>query len=454
MSVQGADVEALDELARKIRREANELTRIGSGLSTAIEHVHWVGPDAERFRSDWKGTERAAIRRVSSSLDDLAASVRRQADDQRRASGGSGGGGPTDWGGPGTPPWAYCPLPGVGGPGGPGSLGYPWVTCEFPGGGGWITPIPGLPLPDSMPPDAAGPDLPTGPYPDFPTGPYGPGPNMQWPGLPTIPPPEEYRDGRAWVDVDPSTGTVNVGAEGRAGIGWGDEGAFDTSYVDGEGQWRLGADAEGETGMTLSPGGVDAHARGSAGIGAAADGSLTTEYGRVSGHGEIGAFAEGDAHASVSPTDVRVGAEGEARLGAFGDVSATSGIPGVAETTVDASGGAGVWAQGNADYHSGYDNGTVHRGGSLGFDVGAGIRGEVSQQQSYLGGLIETDVTIGGSAGAVAGAGAGGNVSASWDRVTIDGAALGKWGVGVDLEGSIAFSPSGIADRVFDNPFD
>lgn len=87
MAQLGADVEALDGLARRFRESADQLRSMTNQLSSQIHAAWWQGSDAERFRGDWDGTYRAQLEQVAARLEETSAAVTTQAQQQRDASG-------------------------------------------------------------------------------------------------------------------------------------------------------------------------------------------------------------------------------------------------------------------------------------------------------------------------------------------------------------------------------
>lgn len=102
MAQLGADVEALETLATDTRRQAQTLTRMRSGLDSAVSGATWRGADADRFRSSWRTEYGAEFGRVARLLGEVADQLARHARQQRQTSAATGGGaGP---GGPGVFP--------------------------------------------------------------------------------------------------------------------------------------------------------------------------------------------------------------------------------------------------------------------------------------------------------------------------------------------------------------
>lgn len=93
----GADVQELERLATAIGRVGQELATSHRSIDGALAGTAWTGPDASRFRTSWTN-DKGALRRLSSSLEELTRQLQRNAQEQVRASslqgmsGATGGG--------------------------------------------------------------------------------------------------------------------------------------------------------------------------------------------------------------------------------------------------------------------------------------------------------------------------------------------------------------------------
>lgn len=87
MAKLGADVEQLDNLARKFDQEAEQLNQAINQINSQVRSVWWEGRDADRFRSEWEGQYSAQLRKISQALKEVGQVVRRQAQQQRQTSG-------------------------------------------------------------------------------------------------------------------------------------------------------------------------------------------------------------------------------------------------------------------------------------------------------------------------------------------------------------------------------
>ncbi|GIG57806.1 hypothetical protein Lfu02_21780 [Longispora fulva] len=82
----GMDVSAVRSLATQLNSKADEIETISNALSTQLEHVQWVGHDAEGFRSEWQGTHRTQLHTVATALRDAATKATNNANQQEQAS--------------------------------------------------------------------------------------------------------------------------------------------------------------------------------------------------------------------------------------------------------------------------------------------------------------------------------------------------------------------------------
>lgn len=82
----GGDVPGMRQLASRMGSVASRLDAMRNRLNGQIESTVWRGPDADRFRDQWRSTYVTALRQMVADLQDAAASMRREADTQERVS--------------------------------------------------------------------------------------------------------------------------------------------------------------------------------------------------------------------------------------------------------------------------------------------------------------------------------------------------------------------------------
>jgi hypothetical protein len=82
----GIDTQQTRGSARQMDTNAEELGSMVSGISALLESTLWLGPGAQRFKSDWDGSMRPQMEQASDSLRANAAEMNRRADMQDAAS--------------------------------------------------------------------------------------------------------------------------------------------------------------------------------------------------------------------------------------------------------------------------------------------------------------------------------------------------------------------------------
>ncbi|MGH3677202.1 MAG: hypothetical protein ACRDU5_15965 [Mycobacterium sp.] len=87
MAYFGQDIEQVQMLANQLNARAGEVEKLIAQLSATVDSIEWQGPDAERFKADWKGQHAAQLRAVVSTLQTASQDARRNAQDQQMASG-------------------------------------------------------------------------------------------------------------------------------------------------------------------------------------------------------------------------------------------------------------------------------------------------------------------------------------------------------------------------------
>src|SRR2546421_3915023 len=61
MTVYGADVDALDALARQMLSAAEHLEATRVSVRSLLYNVQWIGEDGQAFRSEWDGPHSARL---------------------------------------------------------------------------------------------------------------------------------------------------------------------------------------------------------------------------------------------------------------------------------------------------------------------------------------------------------------------------------------------------------
>ncbi len=82
----GLDVEQIYHLARAFEHKAEEIEQTLSQLNSGLRETQWMGPDRDRFESEFSGTISPDLRNLERELRDTAARLREQARSQEQAS--------------------------------------------------------------------------------------------------------------------------------------------------------------------------------------------------------------------------------------------------------------------------------------------------------------------------------------------------------------------------------
>lgn len=85
-SFYGIDPEYSRDASRQMDSQAVQLKGAVDNMSALLEAVLWIGPAAERFKTDWDGSLRPELHNAADSLRDNAAELRRRADLQDEVS--------------------------------------------------------------------------------------------------------------------------------------------------------------------------------------------------------------------------------------------------------------------------------------------------------------------------------------------------------------------------------
>jgi hypothetical protein len=83
----GMDIQAVRSLSSQLAAKADEIDSIASMLTSQLNGVQWLGPDADMFRNDWQSTHRVQLNTVASALRDASMRATSNANQQEQASG-------------------------------------------------------------------------------------------------------------------------------------------------------------------------------------------------------------------------------------------------------------------------------------------------------------------------------------------------------------------------------
>lgn len=96
----GADVSALDDLARRFAKHAKDVEQATRSVDSIVAKMRWHGPAADEFRNRWQGSTCRQLQDTTARFQRLSRTLHDEADQQRKASspGAAGGGnGLTRW---------------------------------------------------------------------------------------------------------------------------------------------------------------------------------------------------------------------------------------------------------------------------------------------------------------------------------------------------------------------
>jgi len=86
----GANVEALRALALQVDRQGSRVRSVQLAVNYILQNADWVGPDADRFRNEWRSSLSPKLLAAEQMLYVKANALQTNADDQERVSGGGG----------------------------------------------------------------------------------------------------------------------------------------------------------------------------------------------------------------------------------------------------------------------------------------------------------------------------------------------------------------------------
>ncbi len=86
----GNDPDELRTLADAMRTAGQHLTTTWKTVDGRLGAAPWFGPDADRFRSDWRQRHRPSVSSIAALLDEASRTLTRNADEQDRASAADG----------------------------------------------------------------------------------------------------------------------------------------------------------------------------------------------------------------------------------------------------------------------------------------------------------------------------------------------------------------------------
>jgi uncharacterized protein YukE len=88
MAIWGADVEQLRQLGGKLEHGASEIESQRNKLTNFLDQVDWRGPDADKFKDQWRGEHTSKLNQVAEALREAGNRAKQNADQQTQASQG------------------------------------------------------------------------------------------------------------------------------------------------------------------------------------------------------------------------------------------------------------------------------------------------------------------------------------------------------------------------------
>ena len=86
MALYGQDIDQVRQLATQLNAKAGDIEGVISQLTSAVNSVQWMGPDAERFKAEWQGQHVPQLKQVVSALQNASQNANRNASEQQQAS--------------------------------------------------------------------------------------------------------------------------------------------------------------------------------------------------------------------------------------------------------------------------------------------------------------------------------------------------------------------------------
>lgn len=82
----GMDIPEVRALAAQMNSAAEEITGLANSLTSKLEGTPWVGPDREKFVSEWHGQYKSQLVNIASALHGAAGNANANASAQEQAS--------------------------------------------------------------------------------------------------------------------------------------------------------------------------------------------------------------------------------------------------------------------------------------------------------------------------------------------------------------------------------
>lgn len=86
MAFTGMDIGAVRTLASQLTNTAHQFEQLMNQTTQQLNNVQWVGPDRERFVSDWQSQHCAALRNICQAINEASTRATQNASEQEQVS--------------------------------------------------------------------------------------------------------------------------------------------------------------------------------------------------------------------------------------------------------------------------------------------------------------------------------------------------------------------------------
>ena len=86
MAMFGMDIDEVRQLSQQLQQSSSDIHNIVSQLTSKLSGTTWVGPDRQKFESDWQSHHVTALNNVSAALHDASSLATQNAQQQQDAS--------------------------------------------------------------------------------------------------------------------------------------------------------------------------------------------------------------------------------------------------------------------------------------------------------------------------------------------------------------------------------
>jgi uncharacterized protein YukE len=86
MAMFGMDIDEVRQLSQQLQQASSDIHNIVSQLTSKLSGTTWVGPDRQKFESDWQSHHVTALNNVSTALHDASSLATQNAQQQQDAS--------------------------------------------------------------------------------------------------------------------------------------------------------------------------------------------------------------------------------------------------------------------------------------------------------------------------------------------------------------------------------